>query len=375
NHQPSTITNSPDRNFWELQLDTLERAVEVCRYYRSAFQVVQEKASDTDSISSILLKIWDLAITQSNGMTPREIYRHIKAIGRRAKELRRTVSAYTLELLSKLVEMGKGQLEKNGRFYRFKALFNSPDDNSPDDNNPNRPNCPNPPNHPTGTGEELKENQGQETDINPVNTEPPKTNKTEATNQVSLTSDATEPSPTEDVKHTSKNPGNNQQIMTDNDPDNCQSTQPPMGNIAEGVTEVTEAQTHTGEAVSPSPSPEVSPVTIESEPQSSTINPTQLTPVLTEENQEGFINQKGTDSEFEPEKDSEENIHWLLQILADLESSPAPHSRFTSNEQLIELFNEGQQKVNNCWEQLQQICPNYEERLSTAYGIVSQLIS
>ncbi|MGB5768294.1 MAG: DUF3987 domain-containing protein, partial [Crocosphaera sp.] len=128
-----------DRNFWELQLDTLERAVEVCRYYRSAFQVVQEKASDTDSISSILLKVWDLAITQPLGMTPREIYRNIKAIGRRAKELGRTVSAYTLELLRKLVEMGKGQLEKNGRFYRFKALFNSPDDNSPDDNNPNRP--------------------------------------------------------------------------------------------------------------------------------------------------------------------------------------------------------------------------------------------
>ena len=388
NHQPLTITNSPERNFWELQLDTLERAVEVCRYYRSAFQVVQEKASDTDSISSILLKIWDLGITQPDGMTPREIYRNIKAIGRRAKELGRTVSAYTLELLSKLVEMGKGKLEKNGRFYRFKAIFNSPPDHPPNDddnpnptsgpktpNNPNPPSDPNPPNNPTGNGEELKEHQGQETDINPVNTEPPQTNKTEATNLVSLTSDVADPSPQGEVKHTNKNAVKNQPMMTDNDPDNCQSTQPPMGNRAEGVTQVTEAQTHTGDAVSPSPSPEVSPVTIETDSQSSTINPTQLNPVKTEETQDTFINKKGIDSELETENDSEKNLHWLLQYLADLESSPAPHTRFTSNDQLRELFNEAQQKANSCWEQLQQICPDYSQRLSTAYGIVSQLIS
>jgi hypothetical protein len=371
-----------NRNFWELQLDTLERAVEVCRYYRSAFQVVQEKASDTDSISSILLKVWDLGITQPNGMTPREIYRNIKAIGRRAKELGRTVSAYTLELLSTLEKMGKGKLEKNGRFYRFKAIFNSPPDNPPDDDNPNRPNCPNPPNHPTGNGEELKENQGQETNITPVKTEPPQTNKTEATNLVSLTSDVADPSPQAEVKHTSKNPENNQPINLQSplcnlqffDPDNCQSTDPPMENRAEGVTEVTEAKTQTEEAVSPSPSPEVSPVTLESEPQLSTINSTELNPVKTEENQEAFINQKEPDSELDPENDSEENLHWLLQFLADLESSSAPHSRFTSNEQLIKLFNEVQHKANSSWEQLQQICPNYSERLSTAYGVVSQLL-
>ena len=399
NHQPLTITNSPERNFWELQLDTLERAVEVCRYYRSAFQVVQEKASDTDSISSILLKIWDLGITQPDGMTPREIYRNIKAIGRRAKELGRTVSAYTLELLSKLVEMGKGKLEKQGRFYRFKAIFNSPPDHPPNDddnpnptsgpktpnnpnptsgpnpqNNSNPPLAPQPPNNPTGNGEELKEHQGQEIDINPVNTEPPQTNKTEATNLVSLTSDVAEPSLQGEVKHTNKNAVNNQPMMTDNDPGNCQSTQPRMGNRASGVTQVTEAQTHTGEAVSPSPSPEVSPVTLETDPQSSTIKPTQLTPVKTEENQDTFINQKGIDSELKTENDSEENLHWLLQYLADLESSPAPHTRFTSNDQLRELFNEAQQKFNNCWEQLQQICPDYSQRLSTAYGMVCELL-
>ncbi len=363
-----------NRNFWELQLDTLERAVEVCRYYRSAFQVVQEKASDTDSISSILLKIWDLAITQTNGMTPREIYRHIKAISRRAKELGRTVSAYTLELLSKLVEMGKGKLEKNGRFYRFKAIFNSPPDNPPDDDNPNRPNCPNPPNHPTGNGEELKEHQGQETDINPVKTEPPQTNKTEATNLVSLTSDVAEPSPQGEVKHTNKNAVKNQPMMTDNNSDNCQSTQPPMGNRASGVTQVTEAKTKTGEALSPSPSTEVSPVTIETDSQSSTLEPTQLTPVKTEENQDTFINQKGIDSELEHENDSEDNLQMVLQFLADLESSPAPHSRFISNEQLIELFNQIEHKANSCWQQLLEICPDYYDRIGKAYGMVSQLL-
>ncbi|MGK7880525.1 MAG: hypothetical protein AB4060_10555, partial [Crocosphaera sp.] len=209
---------------------------------------------------------------------------------------------YTLELLSKLVEMGKGKLEKNGRFYRFKAIFNSPPDHPPNDDNP--PNSPQPPNN--------------------------------------------------------SNPPN--------------SPQPPMGNRAEEVTQVTEAKTNTGEELSPSPSTEVSPVTIESDSQSSTLEPTQLTPVKTKETQDTFINQKRINSELETENDSEENIHWLLQILADLESSPAPHTRFTSNDQLIELFNEAQQKVKNCWEQLQQICPDYSQRLSTAYGVVSQLL-
>ena len=122
-----------ERSFGELQLDTLERAVEICRYYRSAFAVVQEKTADSDNASSILLKIWDMATINPNGVTPREIYRGIKAIGRRAKDVGRSVGAYTIELLSKLVQMGKGKLEKNGRSYRFFAEFTS-------QNNPNDPN-------------------------------------------------------------------------------------------------------------------------------------------------------------------------------------------------------------------------------------------
>ena len=122
-----------DKSFKELQQDTLERAVEICRYYRSAFAVVQEKTADSDNASSILLKIWDMATINPNGVTPREIYRGIKAIGRRAKDVGRSVGAYTIELLLKLVQIGKGKLEKNGRSYRFFAEFTSP-------NNPTDPN-------------------------------------------------------------------------------------------------------------------------------------------------------------------------------------------------------------------------------------------
>jgi hypothetical protein len=59
----------------------------------------------------------------------------------------------------------------------------------------------------------------------------------------------------------------------------------------------------------------------------------------------------------------DENVSWLLQLLADLEHSPAPHPRFTSNEQLLALVNEAEQKASLCYEQLTQTCPNYWERL------------
>ena len=88
-----------DRFFGELQLTTLERAVEVCRYYRSAFALVQEKTADSDNISSILLKMWDIATVKPDGVTPRELYRGIKAIGRRAQQIGRGVGAYTIELI------------------------------------------------------------------------------------------------------------------------------------------------------------------------------------------------------------------------------------------------------------------------------------
>ena len=74
-----------------------------------------------------------MAATQPEGLSPRDIYRSIKAISRRADELGRRVQAYTLELLGKLVEMGKGTLEKKGRFYRFFAKFTRPKEESNSD--------------------------------------------------------------------------------------------------------------------------------------------------------------------------------------------------------------------------------------------------
>ncbi|MHC5732661.1 MAG: DUF3987 domain-containing protein, partial [Nostoc sp.] len=45
------------RDITTLQKDTLERAVKLAQYYRSAFHVLQEKVSNSDEISSILLQI------------------------------------------------------------------------------------------------------------------------------------------------------------------------------------------------------------------------------------------------------------------------------------------------------------------------------
>jgi hypothetical protein len=125
------------RPFWELQRDTLERAAEFCRYYRSGMVVIQEKVAERDSSSSILLKIWDMAVTQPGGVTPRDIYRSIKAIGRRALQVGREVGAYTLDLLCSLVKMGKGIIEQKGRTIRFFATLNPPNPPSgPDGDNP-----------------------------------------------------------------------------------------------------------------------------------------------------------------------------------------------------------------------------------------------
>ena len=123
--------HEPGRARHEIQLDTLNRAVEMCRYYRSAFQVVQESVSDSDSISSILLKIWDQAATSPKGLAVRDAYRSIKAIGRRAKELNRDVAAYTLDLYYQLEKAGRGVVQRTGRLVKFWVGSDSPPTDSP----------------------------------------------------------------------------------------------------------------------------------------------------------------------------------------------------------------------------------------------------
>ncbi len=200
--------------FEELQLATLERAVEVCRYYRSAFAVVQEKTADSDNISSILLKIWDLATIKPDGVTPRDIYRGIKAVGRRAKQVGRGMGAYTVELMTKLVQMGKGRLEKNGRSIRFFATFDTP-------------------NNPTPTTSNIQ----NEANLSPVDEKVMQSTEVEKTeNRESL-------------------PVFSSVTPTDNQASN--------NNYSESVTEVTEAQNYQSQQLEPSFTSNVSPVTTE----------------------------------------------------------------------------------------------------------------
>ncbi|WP_414529379.1 DUF3987 domain-containing protein [Nodularia chucula] len=111
-----------NRDYWHLQKDTLERAVLFAQYYRSAFNVLQETTTENEDISSILLKIWDAAITKhQDGISTRDAYRSIKAIQNLAKQAFRDVSAYTTELFGRLEQMGKGQIIKLGRQIKFVA--------------------------------------------------------------------------------------------------------------------------------------------------------------------------------------------------------------------------------------------------------------
>jgi hypothetical protein len=120
-------------NFWEIPTETLSRAVLFAQYYKSSFHLVQEITTESDDISSVLLKIWDAALTKHvDGISTRDAYRNIKAIQSRAKEAFRNVTAYTAELFSKLERMGKGTVVKLGRQIKFVA-FLSPNNPHPPD--------------------------------------------------------------------------------------------------------------------------------------------------------------------------------------------------------------------------------------------------
>lgn len=68
--------------------------------------VVPEKTANSDDIISIMLKIWDAAITRHpDSISTRDVYRSVKAIALRAKEAKREVGAYTAELWGLLGEI------------------------------------------------------------------------------------------------------------------------------------------------------------------------------------------------------------------------------------------------------------------------------
>ncbi|WP_189523613.1 DUF3987 domain-containing protein [Nostoc sp. PA-18-2419] len=109
------------RDITTLQKDTLERAVKLAQYYRSAFHVLQEKVSNSDEISSILLQIYDRASQTSDGVSVRDIYRPLDSIKSRAKAAGREASAYTHDLFLKMQQMGYGEIVRKGRSVRFVA--------------------------------------------------------------------------------------------------------------------------------------------------------------------------------------------------------------------------------------------------------------
>ena len=113
---------SPSKDINILTKETLERAVKLGQYYRSAFHVLQEKVSNSDEISTILLQICDRADKSEDGVSARDIYRPLNSIKTRAKAAGREVSAYTQDLFHKLVEMGYGLLTRVGRCVKFVAL-------------------------------------------------------------------------------------------------------------------------------------------------------------------------------------------------------------------------------------------------------------
>ncbi len=319
-------------SFGELQQDTLERAVEICRYYRSAFAVVQEKITDSDNPSSILLKIWDMATIKPDGVTPRDIYRSIKAIGRRAKAIGCSVSAYTLELITKLVRMGKGTIEKNGRSIRFVANSN-------------------PPNNPTPTTPIQDEHNSSTPVENQRKSDNSSKSVTGVTSHRCNQSQQEEPSPPIDVSPvTSTNsPETDNSSCRDLNPNNSSGNNAPNNNSSKSVTEVTQAQCNQSQQEEPSPPRDVSPVTSTNSPETVRVEKSDLNPNNSSPN---------------------ENISWLLQFLADLEFTPAPHPRFTSLKQLQNLFKELELRVKDCQEELLKLYPDYSDRVISAFSAV-----
>ncbi|BAZ18920.1 Primase 2 (plasmid) [Calothrix sp. NIES-4071] len=109
------------RDINTLQLDTLQRAVKFAQYYRSAFHVLQEKITDSDDISSILLQIYDRALQQPDGVSPRDVYRPSRSIQARAKTAHRECGSYVEDLFRKMEQMGYGECVRNGRLVKFVA--------------------------------------------------------------------------------------------------------------------------------------------------------------------------------------------------------------------------------------------------------------
>ncbi|HEY9769822.1 MAG TPA: DUF3987 domain-containing protein [Coleofasciculaceae cyanobacterium] len=376
----------------ELQLATLERAVEVCRYYRSTFALVREKTADSDNISSILLKMWDLATVQPDGVTPRELYRGIKAIGRRAQQIGRGIGAYTIELINQLVQMGKGTLEKNGRSFRFFAKLDTQNNsgssfrkiNEIDTTTQKHGDAENDFGFPSKT---IQQPERVNDSISSVCATQNKNDSTSTSffdlDKDELFSVGKKPAKTTELKEEE-----NTKSLPEPSLRKLINKRDSNSNYSESATDVTKAKNYQQQELEPSSTIDMSPVTTKYEQsqfvhqnEANEQNKPAIISYFQEQNVAISANVLDTNSVEKSECNSDksypyleqkQNLNWLLQFLADLESIPMPHRRFTSLEQLENLFNELERRATNCYKELLEKCPNYMERLASAQKIVSE---
>lgn len=153
----------PDKNKRVIAPDTFSRAIKFGVYYSHTFDLIQDKISDGSEVTSILVRIHDLALSNpTGGVTIRECARRIRALTHNAKELGVSVGTYTRTLIENLVKAGKGSLLKVGQALKYQAQIftNGIDGNNgtsdPGDLNGGLPKNPvSPNNSPINSGEPL----------------------------------------------------------------------------------------------------------------------------------------------------------------------------------------------------------------------------
>ncbi|MGI2909228.1 DUF3987 domain-containing protein [Tolypothrix sp. VBCCA 56010] len=102
--------------------ETLERGIAISQYYRSVFSSLQEKVSDNDELSTILLQIQDRSLKAPSGITMRDLYRSVKPLSKASKEEGVSVSVYTESLCSQLSSLGYGQVVRSERKVKYIAF-------------------------------------------------------------------------------------------------------------------------------------------------------------------------------------------------------------------------------------------------------------
>lgn len=112
---------SPKKDVNILTAETLQRALHLGEYYKASFQFLQEKVSNSDDVSTILLQVLDRAKQSPSGVTARDIYRPLRSIQSKAKSLGLDPGIYVEGLFNQLVDSGYGQVVRSGKAVKFTA--------------------------------------------------------------------------------------------------------------------------------------------------------------------------------------------------------------------------------------------------------------